>query len=307
MKRKFCLAVLIFQAALFGMFAANPASDFTFELNTDKDGTEWVKITGISNEEIREIEIPAEIKGVPVREVSLKDLNNKSIAISDGIKVCKFDNCVLTLSQLPVSIESLSVEFPFDWYWGYLYRENSYIEGSLNTLTNLQYLKLENVELEDKKVIIRRRTQDIDWNADIPIKNTAIESFLLRTNVEELVFEDGIETIYIDDCSYVENKNLKKVVFPSTIKELAMYNAYYAEDIYKYFFCDKENIPELVIPENVEHIGMRFLRKGWTFTWQEIMFNDCYDSLPLKTKAWLIGIFESKQAQRKFEFENNLD
>lgn len=306
MKRKFCLAVLIFQAALFGAFAANPASDFTFELNTDKDGTEWVKITGISNEEIREIEIPAEIKGVPVREVSLEDLNNKSIAISDGIKVCEFYNCVLTLSQLPASIESLSVKLPFDWYNGYLYRENSYIEGSLNTLTNLQYLKLENVELEDKKVIIRRRTQDIDWNADITIKNAAIKSFLLRTNVEELVFEDGIETIYIEDCSYVENKNLKKVVFPSTIKELAMYDAYYSNTRYKYFFCDKENIPELVIPENVEHIGMRFkgltYSRGWT-----VMFNGCYDSLPLKTKARLIGIFESKQAQRKFEFENNLD
>lgn len=295
MKRKFCLAVLIFQAALFGAFAANPASDFTFELNTDENGSDWVKITGIQNSGKKEFEIPAEIKGVPVREVNIvfKSQNPIRVTVPNGIKDCLIVGDTI-VSQLPNSIETLA-----------LYK--SYLEGSVNNLENLKFLYLNEVKLEDKKIIIKCMEDYMQLKG---IFLRSIKSTIIQTNIEELVFEEGIETLDTEYCLYNKNSKLKKIVFPSTVKDFAV--NIHKPGGHEIPFESDYNLSEILIPENVEHIKITDSLIGNIVDdeyvdWKKDIFGDTYDSLPLKTKAWLIGIFESKQAQRKFEFENNLD
>ncbi len=291
MKRKFFLAVLIFQAAVFGAFAANPASDFRFVLNTDKDGTEWVAIGGLRNEKINELEIPAEIKGVPVRDVTIVNfLSRNPVTLPDGIKNCYFRDCTFTLSQLPNSIEYFTVS-----------GASSHVKlmGSLNNLTNLKKVVLSGVELADKKFVFRFKESKI---GDRVCKIQFPDYNFNDTNIEELVFGEGIEFICLAESFGCKNSNLKKIVFPSTLKEFIV-PRYYE------YLCRQRDVSkiEFVIPENIEHIEIiNTDGKLLELSWREILVDNDRE-LSLKTQAQLIGVFESKQAQKKFEFENIFD
>lgn len=264
----FALAASLLQAALFSSFAANPPSDFKYELTKDNKA---VKITGVRNDKAEYV-IPASIEDFPVKYVSffIGENWNTSITPPDGCvgfslstSTYKNTNAFVNIKRLPAGIERVYIVGDF--------KSHIKLDQSLSELKNLKSLRLDNVDLVDKSVSI------------------GCSAILTRTNVEELIFEEGVTEIGYTSSGHSStfrfNKNLKRVVLPSTLKKVV-----------NFCFLGCPNISEVVVPDYQEKIlTIKYSEDGLEFYADSVddIFNTT--SLSLKNRIKLQAAFGFSQ------------
>lgn len=138
---------------------------------------------------------------------------------------------------------------------------------SLESLKSLKEMKLHGVQFVNKTLSISKNV----------IENK--DSCILNTNVEELIFEEGVTEIRSNFVNRngkfeVGNDSLKRIVLPSTLKKIE-YNA----------FTHCPNLSEIVIPDSLRKIETNASK-----------LEDIFDttSLTLKNQARLNEIFSLK-------------
>lgn len=262
------------------VFAENPASDFKYRI---ADDLESVVVTGIKGSK-NVYEIPATIEDFPVSEVNFvsftapEGVKELSLKIPEGVKRFNFDlatdgvayytgpqllrDCRVTIEQLPSTLEECSIDgFSKD-------RTYVTVKGSINSLENLEGgVTFANVELEEKNILIKAKWCDAPWYT----------FNFSNTNVEEVVFEEGVTRI--NEYGRLRRcENLRKITLPSTIKSIIDFGG-------ELPFSESENISEVVIPESVEHIsGNPYIIFGAPFV----------NSLSLKDQARFRKIFSDQ-------------
>lgn len=270
----FALAALLLQAAIFSAFAANPPSDFTYELS--KDNT-YIVITELKNDKAVYV-IPESIEDFPVLQVKIRPQKACTITLPEGIEDVYIANCTggmrIKINQSLAKLQHLKsldlggVDFI----------------GTVNKtplkLPELTELHLINVNLIDKSISVGKELRDLRlWN----------------TNVEELIYEEGV-TYIRRDTNYdgfkqtkYYNKNLKRVVLPSTLKKIALK---------AFIYCP--SLSEVVVPDSLEKVEVG-TDEVWNDFWGRLVtvsaskLEDIFDttSLPLKTRVRLNQLFFS--------------
>lgn len=260
----FALAALLLQAAIFSAFAANPPSDFTYELS--KDNT-YIVITELKNDKAAYV-IPESIEDFPVLQVKIFQRKACTITLPEGIEdVYIFGSLKINQSLAKLQhLKSLDISFV------------DFIGTANKTplkLPELTELHLINVNLIDKSISVGKELRDLR---------------LWTTNVEELIYEEGVTSIRsINDIDDETNKNLKRVVLPSTLKKIALKA-----------FIHCPNLSEVVIPDSLEKVEVG-TDEVWNDFWGRLVtvsaskLEDIFDttSLPLKTRARLNQLFFS--------------
>lgn len=264
----FALAALLLQAAIFSAFAANPPSDFTYELS--KDNT-YIVITELKNDKAAYV-IPESIEDFPVLQVKIIPQKACTITLPEGIEyvdIWKNGDGSLKINQSLAKLQHLK---KLDIY------HVDFIGTANKTplkLPELTELHLNNVNLIDKSISVGKELRDLR---------------LWTTNVEELIYEEGVTSIRsINDTDSHTNKNLKRVVLPSTLKKIALKA-----------FIHCPNLSEVVIPDSLEKVEVG-TDEVWNDFWGRLVtvsaskLEDIFDttSLPLKTRARLNQLFFS--------------
>lgn len=259
MKKILVISILFLVTSM--LFAANPESDFNYSLSSDGES---IIITGLKND-LSVYDIPATIEEIPVSSVEIKEsLGYKSekevtLKLPEGLKEFSLlqrsggvkSHTIIT--GLPASLEKCDIRSqqnkknPKQFYIS--------VKGSINKLDKLTQFKSEYTEFEEKLVIIKK-----EWQYKISAYADPKYSFN-GTNIEEVVFEEGLEII----DGFKNCPNLKKVTLPSTVKKIG-----------DYAFSFSTNFSEIIIPDSVEKIDF-------------ISGNQIFDgtSIPLKTQAKL--------------------
>lgn len=263
----FALAALLLQAAIFSAFAANPPSDFTYELS--KDNT-YIVITELKNDKAAYV-IPESIEDFPVLQVKIFQRKACTITLPEGIEdVYIFGSLKINQSLAKLQhLKSLDISFV------------DFIGTANKTplkLPELTELHLSNVNLIDKSISVGKELKDLR---------------LWDTNVEELIYEEGVTYIGRDtnydgfNQSKYYSKNLKRVVLPSTLKKIALK---------AFIYCP--SLSEVVVPDSLEKVEVE-TDEVWNDFWGRLVtvsaskLEDIFDttSLPLKTRARLNQLF----------------
>ena len=259
MKKIAIIFALISLAA--ATFAANSEKDFTYELSSDGES---IIITGLKND-LSVYDIPATIEEIPVTAVEIKESlgykNEKEVTLKlpEGLKefsLLQRSGGVknhTTITGLPATLEKCDIRSqqnkknPEQFYIS--------LHGSINKLNKLTQFKTEYVELDEKSVIVRK-----EWQYKISAYADPKYSFN-GTNVEEAIFEEGLEII----DGFRNCPKLKKVTLPSTVKKIG-----------DYAFSFSTNFSEIIIPDTLEKIDF-------------ISGSQIFDGtlIPLKTQAKL--------------------
>lgn len=263
MKRTLVAATIAAFVSVGVSFAANPESDFTYELSDD---AESIVITGFKNGR-RTYDIPASIEGIPVTKVEAEFLGFagvSEIAIKVPEGVARFSltqiysrgtpQSHITVAALPASLEECRIlaqrnrKSPSELYIT--------LEGSLAELKNLERINTDYVDFEEKSVVIRSAWAQSDGGYlgapdDYSFKNSTIR---------EVVFEEGCKII----GGFGWCPNLEKVTLPSSTTKLAGNG-----------FCFCTSLSEIIIPESLGRM--------------DFVGNQLFDdtALPLKTQARL--------------------
>lgn len=309
----FALAASLLQAALFSVFAESMLDDFFYDLTDDENA---VKITGLKNSSYKtEYVIPTIIEGFPVTEVKINAYFNNSITILEGIIDVDIDgDC--TLKQLPSTVKKLHLHncyyngtLPAEIENVFLETNQSDIiklNQNFSELKNLKKLycvgkngspvldlsgsQIESLTLKDvgianktpfeaKNKLCLNNVEFID-NKTLSISKNIIEnkdSYIFNTNVEELIFEEGVTEIPYNFVSFEHrdhhegNYSLKKIVLPSTLTK-----------INSQAFSNCPNISEVVVPDSLGKIETD--ARGI-----DQIFNET--SLPLRTRLNLKKLF----------------
>lgn len=170
---------------------------------------------------------------------------------------------------------------------GYFWNTN--LPFDLSESQNLESLDLKSVDftnplkLESLKSLKEMKLGSVNFvNKTLSISKNVIEnkySYILGTNVEELIFEEGVTEIrsnFVNRNGKFEagNDSLKRIVLPSTLKKIE-YNA----------FTHCPNLSEIVIPDSLRKIETNASK-----------LEDIFDttSLTLKNQARLNEIFSLK-------------
>jgi len=261
MKKK----VLCFVALLIvtmSCFAANPEQDFNYTL---ADDGESIVITGFKNN-LAIYEIPSEIEEIPVSAVDVEflgfsDVPEILIKLPNVLKKFYLTQIYsrstplshITIDGLPVNLEKCKIiaqknrKNPESFYIT--------LKGSIQQLSQVTEIIIEYVDLEEKSIFVRKEWQNIEYH---PIQ--AMYSFE-NTNIEEVVFEDGLQIV----DGFARCPKLKKVTFPSTVKKIG-------DDAF--IFCTQ--LSEVIIPDSVERIDFSYGRQNFDGS-----------SIPLKTQVKL--------------------
>lgn len=259
--KKIILTMLGALAVSFTCFAANPESDFAYKLSSD---AESVIITELKND-LKLYDIPATIEEIPVSAVELKESlgykneNEVTLKLPEGLKEFSIlqrsgvPKGHVIIMGLPTTIEKCDIRSQQNRK-----KPGSFfitLKGSTTALEKVTSFNAQYVEFEEKSVIVRK-----EWQYKISAYADPKYSFT-GSNIEEVVFEEGLEIIDgFKGCA-----NLKKVTLPVTVKKIGDY---------AFSFCT--NLSEVIIPDSVEKIGF-------------ISGNQIFDGtiLPLKTQVKL--------------------
>ena len=240
--RRILISVAVSIVTAFSVFAANPASDFSYKLSDD---AESIIITGFKNNQ-KVYDIPATIEDIPVIAVDTEFLGFQGISeilikIPEGVKTFSLTQIYsrgkpvshITINQLPKSIEKCKIlstknrTSPSSLYIT--------LKGSLKELTNLKEINTEYVDFEEKSVIVRAAWAQSDGGYLGAPENYCFNN----STIQEVVFEEGCEII----GGFGRCPELKKVTLPTTIKKLAGDG-----------FCFCKQLSEIIIPESLERI-----------------------------------------------------
>ena len=262
--RKILILVTFMLVTAFSLFAANPASDFSYKLSDD---VESIIITGFKNNQ-KVYDIPATIEDIPVTVVEseflgFQGVNEILIKIPEGVKVFSLTQIYsretpfshITIAKLPESIEKCKVlaqknrKSPSNLYIT--------LKGSLKELKNLIEIKTEYVDFEEKSIIVRSSWAQSDKGYLGAPENYSFKS----SNIEEVAFEEGCKIIGgFGWCTW-----LKKITLPSSMKKLTGDG---------FCFCNK--LSEVALPETLEKIDFGVNNQQFDGT-----------SIPLKTQVRL--------------------
>lgn len=297
----FALAASLLQAVLFSAFAANPPSDFTYELINNNQA---IKITGVRNDKAEYV-VPASIEDFPVTEVDIVlipnarlDANKNLIVTFQSFTISLPEGCVkvsfnsedfknfrgdevrsksiITVRQLPSTVKELSMKNGCCKYDGTLPIgiEQVDINGtrddkarlvklnqSLSKLQNLKSLRLSDVDFvgaPNKTPLKLPKLESLYLGASLGEnsvnlidKSISINSNLIsnagvhNTNVEELIFEEGVQKIP-NYYSFPSNDNLKRIVLPSTLESIAAAS-----------FRHNKSLSEVVIPDSLTKVEVQ--------------------------------------------------
>lgn len=326
----FALAASLLQAALFSAFAANPPSDFKYELTKDNKA---VKITGVRNDKAEYV-IPASIEDFPVTEIEFLDVYGKSdnrlsksctISLPEGIEIAYIkakENVTITLSQLPSTLKNLMIVAD---YYGCVKYDGTFpdkIESINFYLESIGGLKLKQslqdfAELQNLKKLNLSNVDFIGVPNKAPFKKADMESLKLSnvnlignktiyipsdnssidgTNVEEIIFEEGVTKI---QKSFSNNKNLKKIVLPSTLKSVD----FPYKDCGKFVNCP--NLTEVVVPDSLKNVKVPRIDESYVsiisgymnYSYRDARIEDVFDttSFSLKSRIKLQAAFGFSQ------------
>lgn len=326
----FALAASLLQAALFSAFAANPPSDFKYELTKDNKA---VKITGVRNDKAEYV-IPASIEDFPVTEIEFANYGSErddrltkscTISLPEGIEIAHIrakEEATITLSQLPSTLKDLIVDncvkydgtFPDKieriFLDGFYTRDTGglKLKQSLQDfaeLQNLKYLNLGSVDFIGVPNKAPFKKADMEslrlYNVNL-IGNKTIyipsdKSKIEDTNVEEIIFEEGVTKI---DESFSNNKNLKKIVLPSTLKSVDLGTYRYSGK-----FVDCPNLTEVVVPDSLKNVKVPRIDESsfdiisgyMNYSYRDARIEDMFDttSLSLKSRIKLKAAFGFRQ------------
>lgn len=288
----FTLAASFLQAALFSAFAANPPSDFKYELTKDNKA---VRITQLKGDKTKYV-IPASIEDFPVKEVDICVDESCTISLPEGIEYVRISNPlsggVLTPieGQLPSTVKSLNL---FCCKYDGIFPnkiEKICILGSDYSSEDPIKLNQSFAELQNLKNLYLKKVDFIGVANSTPFKMANMDSLLLEyvnlignktiyirgdnseiygTNVEEIIFEEGVTKI---ERNFSNNKNLKKIVLPSTLKSVVVG-----------IFDDCPNLTEVVVPDSLANVEVEGTRRYGTPLYK--VFDTT--SLSLKSQAKL--------------------
>lgn len=280
----FALAASLLQAALFSAFAANPPSDFIYDLTDDNKA---VKITGLRNDKAEYV-IPANIEDFPVTDVVIRYDEDCNITLPEGClnvfisRPHGYGYGTITVNQLPSSVKKLEL---YDCYYNgtlpteiedvsidgdggkiKLNQDSSGLKNlkklavtgksdahinfpyDLSESQNLESLELRVVDVTNKAPLKLESLKKLDLdgvnligNKTVYTKDASSLSRIGSTNIEELIFEEGVTNIR-GEYAY-NNENLTKVVLPSTLKEIG-----------RSAFTDCPNLSEVVVPDSLGKI-----------------------------------------------------
>lgn len=324
----FALAASLLQAALFSAFAANPPSDFKYELTKDNKA---VKITGVRNDKAEYV-IPASIEDFPVTEIEFANYGSErddrlpkscTISLPEGIEFAQIwakEKATITLSQLPSTLKDLSVNNCVKYDGTFpdkierITLNGSWATGGLKLKQSLQDF----AELQNLKYLVLRNVDFIGVPNKAPFKKADMESLRLSnvnlignktiyipsdrseiedTNVEEIIFEEGVTKI---QESFSNNKNLKKIVLPSTLKSVD-FGAYR----YSGKFVDCPNLTEVVVPDSLKNVKVPRIDESsvdiisgyMNYSYRDARIEDMFDttSLSLKSRIKLKAAFGFRQ------------
>lgn len=328
----FALAASLLQAALFSAFAANPPSDFKYELTKDNKA---VKITGVRNDKAEYV-IPASIEDFPVTEIEFPNYGRErdyrlskscTISLPEGIEIAYIaakENVTITLSQLPSTLKNLSIAAD---YYGCVKYDGTFpdkIESISFYLSSIGGLKLklkqslqDFAELQNLKKLSLTNVDFIGVPNKAPFKKADMESLELDnvnlignktiyipsdrskiedTNVEEIIFEEGVTKI---QKSFSNNKNLKKIVLPSTLKSVDFPYG----DCGKFVNCP--NLTEVVVPDSLKNVkvpridesSVNIITGYMNYSYRDARIEDVFDTtlLSLKSRIKLQAAFGFSQ------------
>ena len=271
MKKPLTLIVFIF-IIIGNVFSVNPANDFKYKLSNDG---KYVIITGFRNQRSDYI-FPETIEEFPVREVKITNVesgeifgNVKQVSLKLNSNITNFifeeyhhwnkSKCI------PIVIEGLSDNIiecnikSFPSPHGPTFYEDEAdspnfktikIKGSLEVLKNAKTLIFTNVIFEKTSLIVQKGWDNYSFWC---------------TNLEEVIFEDGI--LKTSSFAFSYNSKLRKIIFPSTIKSIGVSN-----------FCYCPKLSELIIPDEITNLQFEKKYTQNTFA---------YTDLQLKTQAKL--------------------
>lgn len=287
----FALAASLLQAALFSAFAANPPTDFKYELINNNQA---IKITGVRNNKAEYV-VPASIEDFPVTEVDIViepevksfklpltvTFQSFAISLPEGCVKISLDskdfknlrgdhiesNSIITVRQLPSTVKELFMQncckydgtLPIGIEEVSIYgarHDNARLvklNQSLSKLQNLKSLSLGCVDFvgTPNKTPLKLPKLENLWlgnNVNLIDKSISINSNLIsnvsisQTNVEELIFEEGVKEI----PDYWPNKNLKRIVLPSTLESISVL-----------CFTGCPNLTEVVVPDSLTKVEVR--------------------------------------------------
>ena len=262
--KKIMITALLAIVAAFACFAANPESDFNYKLSDD---AESIVITGFKNNK-KAYDIPSSIEEIPVTKVEAEFLgfagvNEIAIKIPEGVTQFALTQIYsrgapqshITVAALPSSLEVCKIlaqsnrKSPSALYIT--------LKGSLKDLKNLKSIITDDVDFEEKSIIIRS-----SWAQSDGGYLGAPENYCFKNStISEVAFEEGCKII----GGFGWCPNLKKVTLPSTARKLAGDG-----------FCFCNSLSEIIIPESLEHIDFGVSNQQFDGT-----------ALPLKTQVRL--------------------
>ena len=215
--KRFILTVSAMLAMSFACFAANPASDFIYDMAPDGQGVMITSYKGKSTTVV----IPDTIEGLPVTQIG--ENSPYAMRVFSHTMYEKSKNTPYTIT-VPKSVKILGTEA----FKG--------IKGKINIdLNNITSIGKEAFAESDLTGTIKI-SKNLKFTGPDAFRKTKITAVIIEEGVTELGYND-----YVPDGMFKECPNLKSITLPSTLAELR-----------GCVFNDCPALAEVIIPEGTK-------------------------------------------------------
>ena len=217
--KRFILTVSAMLAMAFSCFAANPESDFIYDLAPDGQGVMITSYKGKSTTVV----IPDTIEGLPVTQIG--ENNPYAMRVFSHTMYDKSKNTPYTIT-VPKSVKVLGTQA----FTG--------IKGKINIdLSNITKIGKEAFAESDLTGTIKI-SKNLKFTGPDAFRKTKITAVIIEEGVTELGYKDHLSTL---DGMFMDCPNLKSITLPSSLAELRS--------------CVFSNCPalkEVIIPEGTK-------------------------------------------------------
>lgn len=193
--KRFILTVSAMLAIAFSCFAANPESDFVYDLAPDGQGVMITSYKGKSTTVV----IPDTIEGLPVTQIGE---DSPYAQVFSHTMYDKSKNTPYTIT-VPKSVKILGT------------RAFNGIKGKINIdLSNITSIGKEAFAESDLTGTIKI-SKNLKFTGPDAFRKTKITAVIIEEGVTSLCYDD-----YVPDGTFMECPNLKSVTLPSTLTEI---------------------------------------------------------------------------------------
>ena len=194
--KKIILAVGAMLAMSFACFAANPESDFVYDMAPDGQGVMITSYKGKSTTVV----IPDTIEGLPVTQIG--ENSPYAMRVFSHTMYEKSKNTPYTIT-VPKSVKILGNQA----FTG--------IKGKINIdLSNITSIGKEAFAESDLTGTIKI-SKNLKFTGSDAFRKTKITAVIIEEGVTSLCYDD-----YVPDGTFMECQNLKSVTLPSTLTEI---------------------------------------------------------------------------------------